>query len=108
MSLKPIDLLTNMNQLHEVAKNQHHADNAALAQQLQLDKESGEKSQLSDKTVDETKNASETVDNNSGGTASDQAHHGEKKKQDASSPSHQHKPLQVEDEKLGANFDIRK
>ncbi|MBP7901600.1 MAG: hypothetical protein KA015_02165 [Spirochaetes bacterium] len=107
MSIKPIDLLTSMNQLHEVAKTQHQIDNIALSQQLHLDKESGQKSKESDKTVDQTNEAYKSVDNDS--------HEKEKRERrkhpqyGESKKSHdEHAPRQIEDERLGSNFDIRK
>ena len=107
MSIKPIDLLTSMNQLHEVAKTQHQIDNLALSQQLHLDKESGQKSKESDKTVDQTNETSKTVDNDS--HAKENRERRKHPNQGESKNHHEeHPPRQIEDERLGSNFDIRK
>ncbi|HOR43781.1 MAG TPA: hypothetical protein PK624_03185 [Spirochaetota bacterium] len=107
MSIKPIDLLTSMNQLHEVAKTQHQMDNLALSQQLHLDKEADKKSKESDKTVDQTNETYKTVDNDSHAKENRERR---KHPQQGEVKNHheEHAPRQVEDERLGSNFDIRK
>lgn len=57
MSIKPIDLLTNIGQAPEVGRTQH-AQTEALAEQLHhLDKESDDRSKAADSRLDETHKA---------------------------------------------------
>jgi hypothetical protein len=60
MSIKPIDLQTNMGQVHEVARNQH-AHIGAMSEQLHhLDKEADDKSKNADYRTEETREAEHT------------------------------------------------
>jgi hypothetical protein len=57
MSIKPIDMQTNIGQMHEVAKNQQVKSEAIITQQQLLEKESGEKANLTKSRLDENKKA---------------------------------------------------
>jgi hypothetical protein len=55
MSIKPIDMQTNINQMHEVGRNEH-AKNGAIAEQQQLrDQESADKSRNINSKLEEMK-----------------------------------------------------
>ena len=61
MSIKPIDLQTNISQMFEVGKTEHaRADDIAKQQHL-LDKESMDKSSLVNSRLDETKKGEKTA-----------------------------------------------
>ncbi len=55
MSIKPIDLQTNISQLHEIGKTEHNKSMAIHDQQHLLDKESADKARIANEKVDETK-----------------------------------------------------
>ncbi|MGL4368114.1 MAG: hypothetical protein ACRCUT_00345 [Spirochaetota bacterium] len=60
MTIKPIDLQTNMGQVHEIAREQH-AQMGALAEQMHhLDKEANDKSRKADTLLEETRKAEHT------------------------------------------------
>ena len=55
MSVKPIDLQTNMSQMHEVSKSEHARSMAAAEARHVLDEESDKKSRLVNSKLDELK-----------------------------------------------------
>ncbi len=55
MAIKPIDMQTNISQMHEVGRGEHVKAAAVAEQQQQLDKLAGEKSRLVNEKLDETK-----------------------------------------------------
>ncbi|HSV97186.1 MAG TPA: hypothetical protein VLM75_09650 [Spirochaetota bacterium] len=57
MSIKPIDMQTNIAQMHEVARNAQAKTEAVVEQQHLLDKESIEKSRLAKARLEENKKA---------------------------------------------------
>jgi hypothetical protein len=57
MSIKPIDMQTNIAQMHEVARNAQVKTEAVVEQQHVLDKESHEKSRLTRARLEENKKA---------------------------------------------------
>ena len=57
MSIKPIDMQTNIAQMHEVARNAQVKAEAVVEQQHILDKESLEKSRLTNARLEENKKA---------------------------------------------------
>jgi hypothetical protein len=57
MSIKPIDMQTNIAQMHEVARNAQVKTEAIVEQQHVLDKESLEKSRLTNARLEENKKA---------------------------------------------------
>lgn len=60
MTIKPIDLQTNIGQMTEVSKNEHARQGALAAQQQILDKEANEKSKLKNTKLDEADKGEET------------------------------------------------
>jgi len=61
MSIKPIDLQTNMSQMLEVGKNEHARSEALAEQQHLREKESNEKSRLINTRLDESKKGEKTA-----------------------------------------------
>lgn len=61
MPIKPIDLQTNIAQMHEVAKGEQARTEGVVEQQHVLEKESNEKSRLVQSKVDENKKAERTI-----------------------------------------------
>jgi|GEM_PF-245687 len=55
MSIKPIDLQTNMGQMHEVGRGEHARSGAIAEQQHLLDDEAKKQSQLINTKLEETK-----------------------------------------------------
>jgi hypothetical protein len=60
MTIKPIDLQTNIGQMTEVGKHEHARQGALAAQQLILDKEANEKSILKNARLDEAEKGEKT------------------------------------------------
>lgn len=60
MSIKPIDLQTNMGQMHEVGRNEQARSGALAEQQHVLDEEAKKNSQLVNSKLDETKKGEKT------------------------------------------------
>ncbi|MDY6934236.1 MAG: hypothetical protein SVZ03_08445 [Spirochaetota bacterium] len=60
MSVKPIDLQTNISQMHEVAKNEGGRSAALVQGQNVMEKESGEKSRLVNSRLEENKKLEKT------------------------------------------------
>jgi aminopeptidase N len=60
MSIKPIDLQTNIGQMHEVGRGEHARSGAGIEQQLVLDKEAAQKSALKNTRLDELKKGEKT------------------------------------------------
>ncbi|PKL19414.1 MAG: hypothetical protein CVV49_00970 [Spirochaetae bacterium HGW-Spirochaetae-5] len=60
MTIKPIDLQTNIGQMTEVSKHEHARQGALAAQQQILDKEASEKSNLKNTKLDEAEKGEQT------------------------------------------------
>lgn len=60
MTIKPIDLQTNIGQMAEVSKHEHARQGALAAQQQILDKEANEKSNLKNTKLDEAEKGEQT------------------------------------------------
>ncbi|PKL35512.1 MAG: hypothetical protein CVV44_22185 [Spirochaetae bacterium HGW-Spirochaetae-1] len=60
MSIKPIDLQTNIGQMHEVGRGEHARSGAGVEQQLILDKEAAQKSALKNTRLDESNKGEKT------------------------------------------------
>jgi hypothetical protein len=60
MPIKPIDLQTNINQMGEVGKNEHTRIHSLTDQQVMLDKQAAEKSNLINSKLDESEKAEKT------------------------------------------------
>jgi hypothetical protein len=61
MSVKPIDLQSNISQMNEVGKNEQARNEAVVQQQHVLDNESNEKSRLINTRLDESKKGEQTA-----------------------------------------------
>lgn len=60
MSIKPIDLQTNIGQMHEVGRNEQARSGAIAEQQHLLDDEAAKQSNLINSRLDETKKGEKT------------------------------------------------
>ena len=60
MTIKPIDLQTNIGQMTEVGKHEHSRQGVLAAQQQILDKEANEKSILKNTRLDESEKGEKT------------------------------------------------
>ncbi len=61
MALKPIDIQTNVSQIHEISKNEQARTDAVVGQQHVLENESGEKSRLVNTKLEEMKKGESAV-----------------------------------------------
>ena len=61
MAIKPIDIQTNVSQIHEIGKNEQARTEAVVGQQQVLENESGEKSRLTNTKLDEMKKGESAV-----------------------------------------------
>jgi hypothetical protein len=60
MGLKPLDMQTNISQMHEVGKHEHVKSGAIAEQQMLREKESTEKSRLNNTRLDDSKKGEKT------------------------------------------------
>lgn len=60
MPIKPIDLQTNINQMSEVGRSEHTRQTALTEQQLLMDKQAADKSNLVNSRLDESEKAEKT------------------------------------------------
>lgn len=60
MSIKPLDLQTNIGQMSEVGKHEHNRQGTLAAQQQILDREASEKSNLKNTRLDESEKGEKT------------------------------------------------
>ncbi len=106
MTIKPIDLQTNIGQMTEVGKHEHARQGSLAAQQQVLDKEANEKSILKNTRLDESEKGEKTSikdeykQSERHGTASEGEQ--EKKKQEEKSSE------KMKDDKMGRIIDIFK
>ncbi len=105
MSIKPIDMQTNIAQMHEVARNAQVKTEAVIEQQHMLDKESLERSRLTRARLEENKKAEKNAimrEEKRHFRGGSQEGHGEEgaQKEEESAP-----PL---DEKIGRIIDVKK
>jgi len=61
MSIKPLDLQTNIGQMSEVGKHEHNRQGTLAAQQQVLDREANEKSILKNTRLDEAEKGEKTA-----------------------------------------------
>lgn len=108
MSLKPIDMQTNINQMHEVARKEHAQQDAVHLGIHKLDQEANEKSELKNSRLDEMNKASEMtnrLDDREGGGG----RRGKKKKGERpETPPLKRGVEMVEDANLGRHIDVKK
>jgi len=106
MTIKPIDLQTNLGQMPEVSKHEHARQGALAAQQQILDKEANEKSILKNTRLDEAEKGERTSikDEHKQGERRNPEHGNEQeqKKQSAGSTE------KMKDDKMGRLIDIFK
>ncbi len=108
MSIKPIDLLSNMGQMHEVGRGEHARSGAVAEQQQLLDEEAAKQSRLINTKLDETKKSEKTEVRDA--LADDKEKEKQKKKQDEESREREKKKQQElsKDANLGRIIDILK
>jgi hypothetical protein len=61
MAIKPIDMQTNIQQMHEIAKNEHSKSTINVEMQHSLEKESDKKSTNIQSRLEENKKAEKTL-----------------------------------------------
>ena len=108
MTIKPIDIQTNVGQMHEVARNQHAHNEALLQQMLHLDKEALDKANVADSHLDESEKSQHATNR-----LDDHPSESRKRRQkgkNGSSPDREGKRgiEFVEDESLGRIIDVKK
>lgn len=108
MSVKPIDLQSNLSQISEVARAQNARSDAIAEQQHVADKESAENSKLKNSKLDENKKASEMKIKDED-KSKDRRQDREKKKNKSSDNDNSalHTKI-VDDYRLGRIIDIKK
>ncbi|HRZ27161.1 MAG TPA: hypothetical protein P5295_10165 [Spirochaetota bacterium] len=105
MSIKPIDLQTNIGQMHEVGKNEHLRGDALAAQQHVLEKESSDKSRLVNTRLDETKKGEKTAIRDEGKKRERRmGQHG----QGTENPEDRPKKEGLKDDRMGKIIDVLK
>lgn len=67
MSIKPLDMQTSINQMHEVGRQEHGKNEALLQEQHLLQKQSNDKSVLTNSRLDEAKKGEGTAIKDEGG-----------------------------------------
>ncbi len=110
MTVKPIDLQTNISQMLEVGKNEHARSVSLVEQQHHLDKESADKSNLVNTKLEESKKAEKTAireDDSKNKKREFREKGDEKDKKEAQPGGKQVKKL-VKDEKMGRFIDVLK
>ena len=106
MTIKPIDLQTNMNQMSEVGKTEHTRLNSLTDQQLLMDKQAADKSNLVNTRLDESEKAEKTAirDENKKHDKQSASGHGEgREKKEAPRPRDR-----MKDERMGKIIDVLK
>jgi len=108
MSIKPIDLQTNISQMHEVAKGEQGRNDGITEQQHVLEKESNEKSRLVRSRLEENKNAERTIIMREE-KGEQRKYKGKKKKDRENQGRNKQRNIRfVKDEKIGSIIDIKK
>ncbi len=106
MSIKPIDLQTNMGQMTEVSKAEQTRHNALVEQQAMLDKQAAEKSNLVNTRLNESEKGEKTSirdeDKKNDRQATGNRDDSGKKKEEP------HPRDRMKDEKMGNIIDILK
>ncbi|TAL39463.1 MAG: hypothetical protein EPN93_01495 [Spirochaetes bacterium] len=107
MSIKPIDMQSNVGQMHEVARTTHVRAEALVEQQHVLDKESVDKGNLVNSRLEENKKAEKGIIMREERNQKRGEGHGDRGEgKGHGSPDEKAPPL--EDEKLGRIVDIKK
>jgi len=105
MTIKPIDLQTNIGQMTEVGKHEHSRLGSLAAQQQILDKEANEKSILKNTRLDESEKGEKTSikDEHKQGEKHTQGHMSEQDKKNENKSGEK-----MKDDKMGKIIDIFK
>ncbi len=106
MSIKPIDLQTNIGQMHEVARHSHVRTESLVEQQHVLDKESVDKGNLVNSRLEENKKAEKGIIMREDKRFRHGEHPGEHS--GGREQGKQDEPPPPRDEKLGRLVDIKK
>jgi hypothetical protein len=108
MTIKPIDIQTNIGQMHEVARTQQALNESLAAQMQHLDKEAMDKAQTADSRLDESKESqhlTNRLDEHKDGSG--RRHRGKREPGKKGSESTNHVQV-VEDQSLGRFIDVKK
>lgn len=103
MTIKPIDLQTNIGQMSEISKNEHARQGALVAQQQILDSEANEKSNLKNTKLDESEKGEKTSIKDEHKKQS--AEHGSQQRQQK---QEEKKTEKMKDDRMGKIIDIFK
>ena len=107
MSIKPIDLQSNIAQMHEVAKGEQVRTEGVVEQQHVLEKESNEKSRLVQSKVDENKKAERTIIMREEGKSKERMHR-ERERGKGKKEESKDKSETIADNTIGRIIDIKK
>ncbi len=107
MSIKPIDLQSNIAQMHEVAKGEQVRTEGVVEQQHVLEKESNEKSRLVQSKIDENKKAERTIIMREEGKSKERMH-GERERGKGKKEESKDKSEKITDNTMGRIIDIKK
>jgi hypothetical protein len=109
MTVKPIDLQTNISQMIEVGKNEQARSASLVEQQHHLDKESKDKSNLINSKLEESKKAEKTAirEDDSKNKKRGSREKEDKDKKETEPAGKLEKKL-VKDEKMGRFIDVLK
>lgn len=110
MSIKPIDLQTNIGQMHEVARGEQARTEGVVEQQHVLEKESDEKSRLVQSRLEENKKAERTIiKREEGGQERRQRERGrEREHEEKSEEEHEPARRPAKGTHLGTIIDVKK
>lgn len=106
MPIKPIDLQTNINQMSEVGRTEHTRQTALTEQQLVMDRQAADKSNLVNTRLDQSEKAEKTAirdEDKKRDKHSAAGHGGGGEKKDKPNPRDR-----MKDEKMGNIIDILK
>jgi hypothetical protein len=107
MSIKPIDLQSNIAQMHEVAKGEQVRTEGIVEQQHVLEKESNEKSRLVQSKVDENKKAERTIIMREEGKSKERMYR-ERERRKGKKGEREDKSETITDNTIGRIIDIKK
>ena len=109
MSIKPIDLQVNINQMHEIGRGEQARTGAIAEQQHVLDEESSKSSKMKNSRLDESKKAERTEIRDALADDKEKEEEAAKKKRQGEEEASGEKPRQLShDDRLGKNIDFLK
>ncbi len=106
MSLKPIDLQTNISQMHEVGRHEHSRNTSVILQQQALDEESTKKTREFKDRLDEAKKAEKTEVRDS--LADDREREKARREKERKEREASEESEKMKDDRLGRIIDILK